>query len=76
MVPSPAVCAFRATGIATGSVIANRRNALQTVFARPPRTMFSLDFMMTSIEINSVNKVPGVSAWACFALDIREENDG
>ena len=34
-----------------------------TVFVKLPRKMLFLEFMMTSIEISSVNKLPGSCAW-------------
>jgi hypothetical protein len=58
MVPSPAVCALSATGIATGNATANRKSALHTVLATLLRKMLSLEFMMTSIEMGSVNNCP------------------
>jgi hypothetical protein len=63
MAPAPAVWAFRAIGIARGRVIVNRRDALQNTFARASRKISFLDFMMTSIEINSVNTLSGSKAW-------------
>jgi hypothetical protein len=58
MVPWPAVCAVSATGIATGNAIADRKSALHTVLATLRRKMLFVEFMMTSIEIGSVNNCP------------------
>jgi hypothetical protein len=72
MVPSPAVWALSATGIAIGNATANRNSALHAVLAKLPRNLLSLEFMMTSIEISSVNDCPALVP-DVTALDIRQE---
>jgi len=67
MVPSPAVWASSATGVAiviaaTNRAATNRKIVLQSVLARLPRSMFFGESMMTSIEINSVNELRGLRA--------------
>jgi hypothetical protein len=68
MVPSPAVWAWSATGFAIDNATAHTKSVLQTMLA----TLLALEFMMTSIEIASMDKLPG-HFFACAALDVRQE---
>jgi hypothetical protein len=53
MVPSPAVCAFKAQGTVIANAIVSRKSFLDSVPARLPQNPL-LKYMMASIEISSV----------------------